>query len=254
MWRLSSRSTCSASQVTAVLVLDPLEVGDGDAAGVGEDGGDDLDALLVRTRSPAGVHGALAASAMTLQSSHAGLLLLDHLLERGGDEHVDGRLVELLADRVGLGEAGDPAGPRSAVSNSGVQSMPSSLRRKPVWSATATILAPMSWRIRPPQPTLPKPRRLTRMPLSFDADASGSISTSTSTTPWPVAFSRPSEPPNSTGFPVTTRMASFAALPRGHHVGVGEPGHVLGVGADVGCGDVVLGPDDVGDGRAVSGG
>src|SRR2546423_5587737 len=46
-------------------VLDPLEVRDHDAAGVGHDVGNDQDAALVSARSAIGVVGPLAASAMT---------------------------------------------------------------------------------------------------------------------------------------------------------------------------------------------
>jgi hypothetical protein len=55
-------------------------------------------------------------------------------------------------------------------------------------------------------PTLPKPCTATRAP-SIGRPVSLAASTPTVNTPRPVASTRPSEPPRSTGLPVTTPVA-----------------------------------------------
>ena len=66
-------------------------------------------------------------------------------------------------------------------------------------------------------------------------------STPTVNTPRPVASRRPSEPPRSTGLPVTTPVA---VEPSVHRVRVHHPGHDLLVGVHVGRRDVLVRADD----------
>ncbi len=83
-------------------------------------------------------------------------------------------------------------------------SSPPSRHTPPVWSATATMLAPCSAISRAALlPTLPKPCTATVTSSKF-RPRSRSASASTSMTPRPVAASRPSEPNRSSGLPVTT--------------------------------------------------
>ena len=70
-------------------------------------------------------------------------------------------------------------------------------------------------------------------------------------TPRPVASRRPSDPPISTGLPVTTAVERVADV---HRVGVGEPRHDLFVGVDVGRRHVLVGADGVDDLRGVAAG
>ncbi len=77
----------------------------------------------------------------------------------------------------------------------------------PVWSCTATTLAPASANsLAAVPPTLPKPCTATRAPSST-SPVRRAASTPTVNTPRPVASTRPSEPPSSTGLPVTTPVA-----------------------------------------------
>src|ERR1700716_1410279 len=92
-------------------VLDPFEVAGGDAAGVGEDVGDDEDAFvgedLIGNRSG----GAVGAFAENLAADAFGVLAGDDVFSRGRDEDlaVVGEEVVIVGG-FGLGESGDGAG------------------------------------------------------------------------------------------------------------------------------------------------
>ena len=84
---------------------------------------------------------------------------------------------------------------------------PLSLAMAPVWSCTATTSAPASANSLPAvPPTLPKPCTATRAP-SMLRPICAAASQAMVNTPRPVASRRPSEPPTSTGLPVTTPVA-----------------------------------------------
>ncbi len=96
----------------ALAVLHPFEVGDGDAAGVGQNVGNHEDLLARRGfQSASGVVGPLAPSQRILQRTRCGVLRGDDVLRGGGnqdvaiEEHGLG-LIHIFA----AGEAGDGAG------------------------------------------------------------------------------------------------------------------------------------------------
>ena len=126
--------------------------------------------------------------------------------ERRGDEDVDVQLEELfIADRVGAGKAVN--GSVLCVVREQLLDVETwALWTPPFQSVTATIVAPMSAsRSAATEPTLPKPWTATRAPCSSKprcfADSRVMI-----ITPRPVASRRPSDPPISTGLPVTTAV------------------------------------------------
>ena len=92
-------------------VLHPLEVAGGDAAGVGEDVGDDEDALVGEDLVGDGGGGAVGAFAEDLAADAVGVLAGDDVLGGGGDEDVALVGEELvLVGGLGLAEAVDGAG------------------------------------------------------------------------------------------------------------------------------------------------
>ena len=78
-------------------VLDPLEVGDDDAAGVGHHVGDDEDALVVEDLVRLRGGGRVRALDHHPAVEKVGVVGVDHPAERGGDEHVARGAQELLA-------------------------------------------------------------------------------------------------------------------------------------------------------------
>ncbi len=192
----------------AVTVLDPLEVRGGDAAGVGQDVGHHEHAALVQRLWASGVVGPLAPSMTILALIEPCVVGGDLVLERGGHEDVHVEREQLV-----VGRAARRRGSR-----------PPSCARRPTRSAPACRgpagcgRRPSSrWRrrsSRPPrasaprqiEPTLPNPCTATVAPFSSKprclADSRATI-----ITPRPVASRRPSEPPISTGLPVTTAVA-----------------------------------------------
>ena len=85
--------------------------------------------------------------------------------------------------------------------------MPLSFWMVPVWSCTATTIAPLAANIlAATEPTLPKPCTATRAP-SMLMLRRRIASRPTTNTPRPVAATRPSEPPSGIGLPVTTPVA-----------------------------------------------
>ena len=82
-----------------------------------------------------------------------------------------------------------------------------------------------------------------------DPEVLGRFARRTIMTPRPVASRRPSEPPISTGLPVTTAVDGVADV---HGVGVHEPRHDLLVGVHVGRRHVLVGSDRVDDFRRVA--
>ena len=100
----------------------------------------------------------------------------------------------------------------------------------PFQSVTATTLAPSSARSSALiDPTLPKPWTAT-VALLISMPTCLADSRVTIITPRPVASRRPSDPPSSTGFPVTTPGLGVADM---HAVGVHHPRHRLLVGVHV---------------------
>ena len=92
----------------SVAILDPLEVGGRDAAGVGEDVRNHEDTALVQLAMRFGGRRAVGALGDDLGLDHRGVLFGDLVLERGGDEHVDVEREELVVlDRVPSREAVD---------------------------------------------------------------------------------------------------------------------------------------------------
>jgi hypothetical protein len=86
-------------------------------------------------------------------------------------------------------------------------SSPSGLWTPPDTSDTATIEAPsFATSVAEIEPTLPKPCTATRAPLSGSA-IYRHASRMQYCTPRPVASRRPSEPPISSGLPVTTAVS-----------------------------------------------
>src|SRR5437879_3079608 len=101
-------------------VLDPLEVAGGDAAGVGEDVGDDEDALVREDLVGDGGGGAVGALAENFAADALGVLAGDDVFGCGGDEDlavVGEQLV--FVGGLGSGEAGDGAGALAMVDKSG---------------------------------------------------------------------------------------------------------------------------------------
>ena len=91
-------------------ILDPLEVAGGDASGVGEDVGDDEDALVAEDLVGDGGGGAVGAFAEDLAADTFGVFAGDDVLGGCGDEDV--ALVGeefVLVGRFGLAEAVDGA-------------------------------------------------------------------------------------------------------------------------------------------------
>ena len=90
-----------------LLVLDPLEVGDGDAAGVGQDVGDDEDAALAQDRPrPRAWSGRWPPRRSMPAVDAVGVVGGDLALERGRDEDVAGHLQDVrAADGLAAGEA-----------------------------------------------------------------------------------------------------------------------------------------------------
>jgi len=70
-------------------VLDHLEVGDGDASGVAEEVGDDVDPLIVEDLIRLGGGGAVGELRDDLRLYPGGVLLGDDVLEGGDDQDVD---------------------------------------------------------------------------------------------------------------------------------------------------------------------
>jgi len=92
-------------------VLDPLEVAGGDAAGVGEDVGDDEDSLVGEDLVGDGGGGAVGAFAEDLAADAFGVLAGDDIFCGRGDEDVALVGEELvLVGGFGLAESGDGAG------------------------------------------------------------------------------------------------------------------------------------------------
>ena len=92
-------------------VLHPLEVAGGDAAGVGEDVGNDEDLLVGEDLVGDGRGRAVGAFAEDLAAERSALLAGDHVLGRGGNQDlavVGEKLV--LVDGFGAGETDDGAG------------------------------------------------------------------------------------------------------------------------------------------------
>src|SRR5262249_42501959 len=92
----------------SLAVLDPLEVGGGDAAGVGQDVRDDEDALVGEDLVRGGGGGAGGAFADDFGLDAGGVLAGDDVLSGGGDQDVAiGEQEFLGVGGFGLGEAGD---------------------------------------------------------------------------------------------------------------------------------------------------
>src|ERR1700675_2764130 len=91
--------------------LDPLEVGDDDAARVGEDIGDDDDAAAPENRVGFGCGWAVRALDDDLRADLVGVVLADLGARGRGHQDVAGLLEEIVVgDRVGALEAHDAAG------------------------------------------------------------------------------------------------------------------------------------------------
>ncbi|MNV68623.1 hypothetical protein D3C71_1614890 [compost metagenome] len=122
------------------------------------------------------------------------------------------RISQGTLQKSSLGSAlvpGKPATPPvlATCACSAAASMPPSFTIVPVWSCTATSLAPTSQNsLAAVPPTLPKPCTAMRAPSIF-RPVWCAASRPTVNTPRPVASRRPSEPPRSTGLPVTTPVA-----------------------------------------------
>ena len=87
-----------------------------------------------------------------------------------------------------------------------VMSSPLALYTPPFQSVTATMVAPIFWsRSADTDPTLPKPWTATVAPL-MGKPRCAAASRAVIMTPRPVASRRPSDPPISTGLPVTTAV------------------------------------------------
>ena len=69
-----------------LLVLHPFEVGNGDAAGVAKDVRNNENAFGFQDPSASGVNGPLAASAMIFAWSACGVLAVDGIFQRGGNQ------------------------------------------------------------------------------------------------------------------------------------------------------------------------
>lgn len=91
-------------------VLDPFEIADGDAAGVGVDVGQDLNAAFGEDGVGVGIGGVVGAFEHVLGTDAGGVFFGDDATESGGDEDVAGGGEELIGGHgLGLGEAGDLA-------------------------------------------------------------------------------------------------------------------------------------------------
>src|SRR5690606_3406830 len=92
-------------------VLDPLEVADDDAAGVGQDVGDDGNPPSVEDVVSVGEGGSVGGLDDQLRLDALGGRFVKDAPERRGDQDVDGRLQKpLVADRLRPLEADDLAG------------------------------------------------------------------------------------------------------------------------------------------------
>jgi hypothetical protein len=100
-WRWRRLAISSSSQASFLLVLDPLEVRHGHAAGVGEHVGDDRDPLRARRSSAPEVIGPLAALTTQAAVDADDVVAGDLVLQRRRHQHVTGRLQHLgAADRL----------------------------------------------------------------------------------------------------------------------------------------------------------
>src|ERR1700677_4115825 len=101
-------------------VLHPLEVAGGDAAGIGEDVGDDEDALVGEDLVGDGGGGAVGAFAEDFATDSVGVFAGDDVFSRRGDEDFAVVGEELAGvGGIGLGEAGDGAGALAVLDEGG---------------------------------------------------------------------------------------------------------------------------------------
>src|SRR5260370_23386611 len=101
-------------------VLDPLEVAGGDAAGVGENVGDDEDALVGENLVGDGGGGTVGAFAENLAADAFGVLAGDDVFGCCGDEDLAVAGEEcVLVGGLGSGEAGDGAGALAVLDEGG---------------------------------------------------------------------------------------------------------------------------------------
>ena len=108
-WKLrfmmvSRRSlTRSSGPEIPTAILHPFEVRDGDAAGVGQNVGDDEDAVLIQYGVRCRGSGPVRALTDYARLDVARVLGRDHVFQRGGKKHVDVERQQLGAgDRVSL--------------------------------------------------------------------------------------------------------------------------------------------------------
>ena len=219
-------------------VLDPLEVGDGYPAGVREDVGNDRD-------PPVGEDRIRLGCGRTVRSFHhdPGLdpprvLAGDLPLDRGGDQHVARELEEFRGgDRLGARVAGQ--GPRGAqVLQDGPRVQPVGVVGPPVDVAHRHDLAPLL--------VQEAGRRLPDVAEPLDGHPAAGKRDA------PQARGLPGDDhdPSAGGVAPPHRASDHDGLARDHGrhriapmhaVGVHDPGHDLGVGPDVGRGDIALG-------------
>lgn len=230
------------------LVLDPFEVGDGDAAGIAEDGGKDFDAALGEDAFAGGGGRGVGALGDDDRVDHLRFFFLDHLLKSGGDEDFDLGLVELfLADGGSLGVAADAAFLLDVGGEVvGVDALVV-LEEAGVIGDGDELGALLLEDLGGPGTDVAEAQHAEGALLGLEAE-------------FGEHFDEGVNDALAGGFFAAERAAVFDGLAGDdgggiftadvgkEGVGVGDPGHVLGVGADVGRGDVVIRADTVGDG------
>src|SRR3989339_306793 len=104
--------------VVHIKILDHLEVGDGYAARVTEEVGDDVDAVLVEDLIGLGGRGTVGELGDDLRPDPRGVFLGDHVFQCRGEENVHVQFEELrIADRLRAREAADRGGLRLVLRN-----------------------------------------------------------------------------------------------------------------------------------------
>ena len=185
-----------------------------------------------RTRSPAGVVGPFAPSTtMRVSISFAVSSVITPPRAAGIRTSTSRARSSSLLTLSPLPSYSVTDAPFSFRSTRASTSRPSPWKIPPPESLTPTTRIPSRTRRRAAQiPTFPKPWTATAAP-SGSSPASSSARTATWATPAPVADRRPSEPPSSTGFPVTTPGSYPANLAYSSTIHAMTSGPVLTSGA-----------------------
>ena len=201
--------------------------------------------LSPRILSASGVVGWLAASTITVARTCVGVVLVDDLAEGGGDEHVAVELEELLVGDLiaGVGGVDHRAVRRRPVEQLGDVEARSGCRCRPLTSDTATTLTPSSCSARRPRADVAE---------ALDGDAHRTE------VDVPVVGGglEHVDHPASGGGLAAGRAAEVERLAGDDgggvavagREGVHHPRHHLGVGVDVGRGDVAVHAEHVADG------